>query len=133
MEILFMIILIFNYGISINLLIALPWILLYQVAYNAFLYDCWAMIPLGGAVGVAGVKIIHYNNKKMINLYNSKITTFHRNLNIHIHKTIKTFIEEHNEFCRLISDINRVLGNLGPYKHVHFDTSQFDLVTSILL
>ena len=100
------------YGVSINLLIALPWILLYHVAYNAFLYDCWAMIPLGGAVGVAGVKVIHYNYKKMINLYSSKITTFQRNLNFHIHKTIKTFIDEHNEFCVIISDMNWVLGNM---------------------
>ena len=85
---------------------------MHQLTYQAFLFESWVLVPLASVVLVSGMKITHYNNKKIMNLFNSKITLFQRNLNIHIHKTIKTFIEEHNEFCGIIADLNGLGGPL---------------------
>ena len=52
------------------------------------------------------IKTINNINLKVINLFNYKVTAFQLNMDLYLYKTIKTFIEQHNQFCIAIQEYN---------------------------
>ena len=78
-----------------------------QISIQAVLFDMWVAVLAGVVMIYMGILIMKTLNRKMENIFTKK-----KQNNIKIHKSIKQFIEEHNDFCQLYNDYNKFWSKL---------------------
>ena len=78
-----------------------------HILIYTFLYDCYFCITSITIIGYVGFTAINIVNKLILNMFDNRVLSFKNNLNIDIHKSVKQLTEEHNQFCRSISEYNR--------------------------
>ena len=83
-----------------------------HLAWYIFILDTCIGITCMCLVCFAANIFIKCLNQRIIHLLDKKMVLSKRSLIIHIHKNIKHFIEEHNDFCQLFIDYNRFWSKL---------------------
>ena len=93
-------------------LVSLIFQILIRISFHTFLYDSWVAVPSAAVIGFAGNLLIAKINSKICYVFDGNVLLFQKSLNIHIHKSVKQFTEEHNQFCRTLSEYNRFWSRL---------------------
>ena len=97
----------------VSFLISLPFQMVLKVICYIMVYHSVVTISSAGVLCIFLIDAINTINKKIDNLFDKSVLLFQRTLNIHIHRNIKQFIEEHNELSHTIIVYNKFWR--GPY------------------
>ena len=78
-----------------------------HLAWYIFILDACFCVTCLCIICFVAIIFLKSINRRISNLFDKNVVFFQRSLNIHIHKNIKQFIEEHNDFCQLFIVYNR--------------------------